>query len=273
MNWGIWKARWKKVLSHHHLMCVFIVILASGCLQPKDVYYLNGAGSQEISILKEYQDPKVKVGDQLSIFISSSNLESVVVFNLPNFSSTQQSNNMNGGGTNTNPLLGFIVDANGEINLPKIGKVKLEGLSFSESKLVLEVKLKEFVKEPIVHIRYLNFRVSVLGEVQSPGTFNVTFQDINIFQAIGLAGDLTMFGKRKSVIVMRNVGDKCQLARLDLTSSEIIKSPFFHLQSGDVVYVEPNPTKLKVSSSFYQTWPAITSGTTLFVLLLTLFLK
>ncbi|MEY2938889.1 MAG: hypothetical protein RL062_1478, partial [Bacteroidota bacterium] len=107
MNWGIWKARWKKVLSHHHLMCVFIVILASGCLQPKDVYYLNGAGSQEISILKEYQDPKVKVGDQLSIFISSSNLESVVVFNLPNFSSTQQSNNMNGGGTNTNPLLGF----------------------------------------------------------------------------------------------------------------------------------------------------------------------
>ncbi|MEY2937634.1 MAG: hypothetical protein RL062_223, partial [Bacteroidota bacterium] len=140
-------------------------------------------------------------------------------------------------------------------------------------KLVLEGKLKEFVKEPIVHIRYLNFRVSVLGEVQSPGTFNVTFQDINIFQAIGLAGDLTMFGKRKSVIVMRNVGDKCQLARLDLTSSEIIKSPFFHLQSGDVVYVEPNPTKLKVSSSFYQTWPAITSGTTLFVLLLTLFLK
>jgi polysaccharide export outer membrane protein len=273
MNWGIRKAGLEKVLSHHWLMCIIIVILGSGCLQPKDIYYLNGAGSQEITVLKEFQDPKVKIGDQLSIFISSSNLESVVVFNLPNFSSTQQSNNMNGGGTNTNPLLGFIVDANGEISLPKIGKVKLEGLSFGDAKVLLEGKLKEYVKDPIVHIRYLNFRVSVLGEVQNPGTFNVTFQDINIFQAVGLAGDLTMFGKRNSVIVMRNVGDKCQLARLDLTSSDIIKSPYFHLQSGDVVYVEPNATKLKVSSSFYQTWPAITSGTTLFVLLLTLFLK
>jgi polysaccharide export outer membrane protein len=273
MIWRISKVGLEKVIAHHYWMWTILVIFCTGCLQPKDVYYLNGALSQEVSILKEFQDPKVKIGDQLSIFISSSNLESVVVFNLPNFSSTQQSNNMNGGSTNTNPLLGFIVDSNGEINLPKIGKVKLDGLSFSEAKLLLEGKLKEYVKEPIVHIRYLNFRISVLGEVQNPGTFNVTYQDINIFQAIGLAGDLTMFGKRNSVIIMRNIGDKCQLSRMDLTSSDIIKSPFFHLQSGDVIYVEPNPTKLKVSSSFYQTWPAITSGTTLFVLLLTLFLK
>lgn len=252
---------------------LFLMIFCSSCLKSKDVYYLNGTSSQELTVLKEYQDPKIKTGDQLSIFISSSNLESVVVFNLPNFSSTQQSNSINGGGNNTNPLLGFIVDPNGEISLPRIGKIKIGGLTFTEAKAVLEASLREYVKDPIVHIRYLNFRVSVLGEVENPGTFNVTYQDINIFQAIGLAGDLTMFGKRKSVIVMRTNGDKCQVARVDLTSSDIIKSPYFHLQSGDVVYVEPNPTKLKVSSSFYQTWPAITSGTTLLVLLMTLFLK
>lgn len=97
MNWWISKAALERVIAHHGWMWIILVICCTGCLQPKDVYYLNGAGSQEISILKEFQDPKVKIGDQLSIFISSSNLESVVVFNLPNFSSTQQSNNMNGG--------------------------------------------------------------------------------------------------------------------------------------------------------------------------------
>lgn len=273
MNWVKHKLKSGKSFSVGIVACLMVMIFLTGCLKPKDVYYLNGTNSQELAILKDYQDPKVKTGDQLSIFISSSNLESVVVFNLPNFSSTQQSNNMNSGGANTNPLLGFIVDPNGEICLPRIGKVKIGGLTFSEAKAQLESSLREYVKDPIVHIRYLNFRVSVLGEVENPGTFNVTYQDINIFQAIGLAGDLTMFGKRKSVIVMRTIGDKCQVTRLDLTSSDVIKSPYFHLQSGDVVYVEPNPTKLKVSSSFYQTWPAITSGTTLLVLLMTLFLK
>jgi polysaccharide export outer membrane protein len=200
-------------------------------------------------------------------------MESVVIFNLPNFSSTQQNNSINAGGNNTNPLLGFIVDSNGEVTIPKLGKVKMEGLSFSEAKTLLENKLKEYVKDPIVQMRYLNFRVSVLGEVENPGTFNVTYQDLNVFQALGMAGDLTIFGKRHSVIIMRKNGDKCQVARIDLTSPDLIKSPFFQLQSGDVIYVEPNETKLKVSSSFYQTWPAITSGTTLLVLLLTLIIK
>jgi polysaccharide biosynthesis/export protein len=250
-----------------------IVFFFTSCLQSKDVYYLNGIGNQEVNILKEYQDPKIKIGDQISIFISSTNMESVVIFNLPNFSSTQQNNSINAGGNNTNPLLGFIVDSNGEVNIPKLGKVKLDGLTFSEAKTALEGRLKEYVKDPIVQMRYLNFRISVLGEVENPGTFNVTYQDLNIFQALGMAGDLTIFGKRHSVIVMRKNGDKCQVSRIDLTSADLIKSPYFQLQSGDVIYVEPNETKLKVSSSFYQTWPAITSGTTLLVLLLTLIIK
>ena len=265
------KIFWRVVFRLCGWTCFSLIWL--GCLQTKEVYYLNGSGNQEINVLKEFQDPKIKVGDQLSIFISSTNLESVVLFNLPNFSSTQQTNNVNAGGNNTNPLLGFIVDAKGEVTIPKLGSIKIDGLTFSEAKSLLETKLREYVKDPIVQLRYLNFRISILGEVQSPGTFNVTYQDITIFQALGLAGDLTMYGKRNSVIVMRKEGDKCQLARIDLTSSDLLKSPYFHLQSGDVVYVEPNTTKLKVSSTFYQTWPAITSGTTLLVLLLTLIIK
>ena len=129
-----------------------------------------------------------------------------------------------------------MVATDGTIDFPVLGKIKVEGLSRTELAAKLKEELSGYLKNPIVTIQYLNFKVTVLGEVKAPGSYKVNSERVSIFDALGMAGDLQINGKRKNVLVMREEGDEKVFAQLDL--------PFFYLQQNDVVYVEPNKARI-----------------------------
>jgi polysaccharide export outer membrane protein len=148
-------------------------------------------------------------------------------------------------GDNTSPLsTGYLIDAAGEIAFPIIGKLKMAGLSRLAATEMIKEKLKPYINNPIVNIRVLNYKVTVLGDVKNPGTFTIPNERITLLEALGLAGDMLITGKRENVLVIREVEGKKTEMRIDLTSRQLYSSPAYYLHQNDVIYVEPNKTKI-----------------------------
>jgi len=157
-----------------------------------------------------------------------------------------------GGGT----MLGYLVDKNGNIEFPILGTIHVGGLTKSEAVELIKRKLAPYLKDPIVTIRFMNFRVSVLGEVSRPGSFNLGNERINLLEVLAMAGDLTILGKRENVLVIRENEDGTKSSvRINLTTNDAFKSPFFYMQQNDIVYVEPNRTKIMSASYARQNLP------------------
>lgn len=171
----------------------------------------------------------------------------------------------------------YLVNKNGEIDFPVLGTIKVQGYTKDELEKYLKKSLAKILKEePIITIRLLNFKISVLGEVGHPGQFNVTKDNINILEALTMAGDMTIYGKRDNVQVMRKKSDgEISIAYLDVSRADVISSPYFYLKQDDVVYVQPNKTKAKSSAIGSQTSILISLGSMLLTLanLIVLFVK
>ena len=142
----------------------------------------------------------------------------------------------------------YLVDKDGSIDFPVVGKVKIAGLSGEEVKALLRDKLSDYLKEPIINIRLRNFTISVLGEVHRPGTYPVDGERITIMEALGFAGDLTIKGKRENVMVIRDFDGTKVYTRIDLTKKEALSSPVYYLTQNDVVYIEPNKSAITASA-------------------------
>ncbi|MEK6481701.1 polysaccharide biosynthesis/export family protein [Catalinimonas sp. 4WD22] len=182
-------------------------------------------------------EPVIQPDDLLSITVSTLNPESNLLFNsgvLTTIGSASSS-----GGTVTKINEGYLVDTQGAVNFPVLGKVSLAGLTIEEATEKMTEELQSEVKDPIVNIRFLNFRITVIGEVSQPSTFTVPTERINILEALGLAGDMTPFGKRENVLLIREKDGERTAVRLDLNHKDLLASPYFYLQQNDVVYVEP----------------------------------
>ena len=213
--------------------------LLGACASPRDVVYLQDAKiNSRVKAELQYRTV-IHVDDLLSIVVSCDDIEAALPFNTPMIGLGQSNTR-----ANTDQLYGYLVDTDGTIDFPVLGKLKVEGLSRTELAAELKEKLSGYLKNPIVTIQYLNFKVTVLGEVKTPGSYKVNSERISIFDALGMAGDLQINGKRKNVLVMREDGDEKVFAQMDLTSENIIHSPFFYLQQNDVVYVEPNRARI-----------------------------
>ena len=145
-------------------------------------------------------------------------------------------------------LQNYLVDEEGRINFPILGYIKAAGMTTSSFMQHLTQEIEAYVKDPIVNVRLVNFQVSVLGEVVQPGTFNIPNEHLSLPKALGLAGDLTIYGKRDNVLVMREENGLTTHKYLDLTDGEIINSTFYYLKQNDVVYVEPNSAQRQASS-------------------------
>ena len=144
--------------------------------------------------------------------------------------------------------LDYLVDTEGNIDFPVLGKIKLLDLTVEEGKKLITQKLSDgYLKDPIVNIRILNFRISVLGEVNNPGSFAVSGQRISIMEALGLAGDLTMKAKRENVLIVRDFNGTKTYSRINLTNKEVFNSPVYYLTQNDIVYVEPNHSAMSSS--------------------------
>lgn len=169
------------------------------------------------------------------------------------------------------PLIGYLVSRDGTIDFPILGALKVAGLTTDEVRSLVLEKLKPFLKDPVVMVRYLNFRITVLGEVNRPGTFFVANERVTVLDMLGQAGDITPYGNRTNILVVREQNSERRTARLNLQDRDIFKSPFFYLQQNDVVYVEPlqvRTASIRDQSQRILPWlSAITALTTLAVTL------
>lgn len=223
----------------HYLLLCLIVLLAS-CSAPKEVLYL-----QDIATVKEENIDKnyeviIHKDDLLAILVNSKDPELALPFNMPVV--TYQI----GGQTSVQQrLLGYLVDQNGDIDFPILGKIHVEGLTRMQVTELIKQKLMEedLIKDPIVTVQFLNFKVSVMGEVARPGTFDISGDRITLLEALSMAGDLTIYGRRDRVAVIREKDGKRRILYHDLRSSDIFLSPCYYLQQNDIVYVEPNKAK------------------------------
>lgn len=219
-----------------YLLLLFIVL--ASCSRRNLTYFSdlpeNSAYTEPINNATE---PEIQPDDLLSITVSTLNPESNLLFNSGVI--TTIGSPANTGSTVTKINEGYLVDKNGAVNFPALGKVELAGLTIEEATEKMTDELQSEVKNPIVNIRFLNFRITVIGEVNQPSTFAVPTERINIIEALGLAGDMTAFGKRENVLLIREKDGVRSTVRLNLNNKELLSSPYFYLQQNDIVYVEP----------------------------------
>ena len=198
--------------------------------------YLQGIEQTSTSEVVKYE-PKIQLDDLIYINVSSESIEAAAPFNLGG--NTQQ---VVGGG-NAVQFSSYLVDNQGEINLPVIGIIKAAGLTKTELHDLLKIKLEEFLKDPILIVRVVNFKVTVMGEVKSPGNFIVGTDRITVLEALAQAGDLTPVANRENVLVVREESGIKSYYRIDLTDSGLLQSPIYYLKQNDLIIVEPRFTK------------------------------
>jgi polysaccharide export outer membrane protein len=221
------------------------------------------------------KEPVFQKGDVVSIVVYSDNPEATRIYNqsltpasssaagqVGNSGSTgpSQAGSQNIGGVSASSG-GYLVDENGNIQFQGLGQLHIEGLTRSALRDTLDVKLMPFLVHPYYSIRFLNYKFTMLGEVARPGIFSIPGERVSLLEALGMAGDMTFYGRRDNVLVMRENDGKREWARLDLTKPEIVASPYFYLQSNDVVVIEP--TRKKVVASDQVTVRNISIATTL----------
>ncbi len=209
------------------------------CASKADVVYFQDALNYETIVSNNTANNKFKINDIVSITISTLDAEASVPFNI--IRGVQE------GGVRAEQM-DYIVDKNGEIDFPVIGNLEIAGLTPQETKELLKEELKNYLTNPIINIRLKNFRVTILGQVNRPGTYQVNGEQITVLEAIGLAGDLNIKGMRNNVLIIRDFNGAKVYQRVDLTNKELLNSPSYYLTQNDVVYVEPNKSAITSSA-------------------------
>ena len=227
--------------------CLIAVFLLASCQSYKKVPYLQDAEVVKNTNQQEsLYDAKIMPKDLLTIVVSCTSPELAVPFNLTVV--TQENVAMTT--TTSQPILQqYLVDNEGKINFPVLGELKVGGLTKREAEELIIEKLKPYLTEtPIVTVRMVNYKISVLGEVAHPGTFTINNEKVNLLEALAMAGDMTVWGVRDNVKLIRESADgKQEIVTLDLNSAETILSPYYWLQQNDIVYVTPNKAKARNS--------------------------
>ncbi|MCZ4224364.1 polysaccharide biosynthesis/export family protein [Pedobacter rhodius] len=266
----------KSIFSFYRLSGVlFILIIAftSSCVSNKKITYfqdIQTVNQAKLENAAAFVEPIIQSDDILSINIFTLNPQSGAVIN------QAASNTVLGGGASSavaaQQVNGFLVDKNGDVELSLIGKVKVSGLTTYQARELVREKVSAFYKEPNVQLRFVNFKVSVLGEVNAPSTYTLPNEKVSILDALSLAGDLTIYGKRDNVLVVRDNNGKKEFARLNLNSSDIFNSPFYYLKQNDVIYVEPNKARVSANNAAQiQTIGIVTSILSVLVLAISTF--
>ena len=218
------------------VILLVLIIGLSSCVSKKDITYFQYDEIEQASVSNSYQTV-FKPDDLLQITISAVDFETVKSFNLPAVSFASTTDRAIG----TPQQQTYLIDNDGFIDFPIIGKLKIGGLTRKESISMLKSKLDpDYVKNPTINIRIANYSVTVLGDVRNPGTYTIPNERITLLEAIGLAGDLNITGKRNTVKVFREIDGKKLKFEVDLRSNKIFTSPVYYLQQNDLVYVDQN---------------------------------
>jgi polysaccharide export outer membrane protein len=219
-----------------------LVLMLSSCSSQKKgfYYYLENVNDTTDKGAVKVFEPVIQKNDQLSIQVYSAAID-------PKVDALYNLTNTNTSATNNPALMGYLVDQNGNIEYPRVGLVHAEGLTKQQLADTLQFKLSNELMNPSVIIRYLNFRVTILGEVGHAGTISIPYERVNIFEAIGLAGDIPFSGKKNSVRVIREVNGDRHVGTIDLTAKNVFESPYFYLQQNDIVMVDPTKARVRTN--------------------------
>lgn len=243
------------------LVLSILVFLLSGCSTiPKTVYFQGD--TSRIVPLKVIKPSvvRIKSNDILGITVTSISEDVNKLFELQITGGLRYSGypNVQSNGMGMQPI-GYEVDSIGNVELPIVGTVSVNGLSCSEAADTIRNRLNRYLKNPTTNVRILNHRFTILGEVARPATYNIVDNSLSIVEAIGMAGDLTIYGRRDNVILIREERGKREQVRLNLLSREILSSPYYHLKNGDIIYIEPSVVKSTSNDRSYQMLPIVTS--------------
>jgi polysaccharide export outer membrane protein len=218
-------------------------MLFVSCKTPKDVTYLQGIDlltKEQLATMGQIYSATICEDDLLTVTVTAYDPSVVVPFNPPTYAFTSQGET----GINTQQQLQtYLVDKEGMINYPVLGRVKAAGLSKHELSIYLQGEIGKYVKDVMVNIQIVNYKISVIGEVNRPGSINVRNDRISILDAIAQSGDLTINGNRTNILITRNQNGTPEIGRIDLTDPAVFASPYYYLQQNDVIYVEPNDAK------------------------------
>lgn len=232
----------QKPVFKFFLLIIYASFFVASCTHRKNLIYFQGSMGNTDG--NKIYNPVLRNDDLLSILVMDMDDAAVRPFNIP---LSYVSQNIGGYTQGAPSPSGYLIDCEGNIDFPVLGKIKLAGLSRSQAIDTIKIKLKSYLAHPSVLIRIQNFKVTVLGEVRNPGTFTIPNERITLPEAIGIAGDLLITGVRKNVLIVREVDGKTTETRVDLRSRDLFSSPFYYLQQNDLIYVEPNRAKINSS--------------------------
>ena len=247
----------------------FVLVLALmlvGCKTKKDIHYFQNPPA--ISNEVKFEMPKIQVNDILNIRVMAENIQAAEMFNSMTVSG--------GGGQMMNPeslkLLGYLVNELGEINFPVLGTVKVTDFTILELEKYLKESLmnQQLLVNPKITVRVVNAKVSIMGEVRSPGLYTFTEQVITLPQALGMAGDLTINGERSNILIVREENGQRISGLVDLTNAEVFNSPFYYIKQNDMIYIQPNGPKVKTAGYVVNVGTFLGLGS--FILTITLLL-
>jgi polysaccharide export outer membrane protein len=232
------------LLNYKRLLVFILLPLIFSCSR-RNLGYFSNYGEEKLQtqdITSKGTQPIIQAGDLLQITVTDNNPTAAAPFNRITLS------NESSGNSSSNTQDGYLVDENGIIDFPVLGRVKIGGQTKGDAKTSLTNLLTNYLGNPIVTIRYLNYRITVVGEVRNPNTFLVPSERINLIEALGMAGDLTIYGKRENVMIINESNGVRTVAQLDLNDKAILDSPNFYLKPNDIVYVEPVKARKDQSS-------------------------
>ncbi len=227
-----------------YLVIFSFVLTMNSCVSRKEIVYFQDSGRDTTINSNQMYNIIFRPGDLVTIVVSALDIEATQPFNLP----VVGFNASDGRVTGAQRLQDYLIDTDGNIEFPILGTIKLGGLNRGEATKLLVDKLKTYIKDPIVNIRLTNFKITVLGEVKKPGAYTINNERVTLPEALGLAGDLTISGKRDNVLVIREINGVKTKTRIDLTKDDVFYSPVYYLAQNDVVYIEPKKSKIKDST-------------------------
>ena len=262
-----------------------LVFIFSSCVSYKKIpYFKDVPDSTSLSVqLPNFNEPVIQYDDILSIAVNTLDLQSSTGINMstPTISGAGASSAVSGlqalsGGGSSLAIPSnstYRVNRRGDIDVPLIGKISVLGLTTTELKDTIQKKMTEYYKMPTVDVRFANFKVTVLGEVMRPGTYTIPNEKLTLLEAIGLSGDMTIFGKRDNVLLMRDSLDKKKMVRLNLNSKQFISSPYYYIRQNDIIYVEPTEAKIANLDAVQTKYIGIASAVLSIIIILATRLK
>ncbi len=251
---------------YHYLFLLLLINVLSSCSSTKQATYFSNASDTTILTRLDEAETLIQKNDMLSVYISSLNPEASAVFNAPNSQATTTSTT-----TGSASAGGYLVNTDGNIQIPILGNIKAAGLTKKQLKADITNSIidKKLLIDPIVTIRHLNYEVTVIGEVSRPTVINVPNEKISLLKALGIAGDITVFGKKDNVMLIREIEGKRKVKRIDLNSNNFLTSPYYYLQPNDIIYVEANKFKVMNANRNQQLLPTILSGLSIIAIVIT----